>query len=62
MVKEFNGLLKAYCDETGVTYVDYHTSMDNGSGGLKPEYSLDDCHLTDAGYKVLESIIVPYLN
>lgn len=60
-IKEFNGLLKAYCDESSVTYVDYHTSMDNGSGGLKTEYSRDECHLTDAGYKVLESIVAPYL-
>lgn len=61
MIKDFNNLLKEYCDEAGLNYVDYHTSMDNGRGGLKSEYSRDDCHLTEAGYKVLESIITPYL-
>ena len=28
---------------------------------MKAEYTTDHCHLTPAGYKVIESIIVPVI-
>ncbi|MGN1225841.1 MAG: GDSL-type esterase/lipase family protein [Candidatus Cryptobacteroides sp.] len=57
----FNSLLKAYCEKSGVQYVDYHSALDNGQGGLRPEYSRDHCHLTKEAYSVLESIIAEYI-
>ena len=56
-----NSMLKKFCELSGVQYVDYHKVLDNGQGGLKPEHTRDECHLTEEGYKVLESIIAPYI-
>ena len=60
-IRAFNTLLKQYCDEAGVQYVDYYSALDSGDGSLAPENTKDKCHLTAKAYKVLESIIAPYL-
>lgn len=60
-VVAFNDILKKYCEESGVKFVDYHSALADEDGGIKAEYTRDGCHLTSAGYKVLESIIGRYL-
>ena len=60
-IRAFNALLKQYCDEAGVQYVDYYGALDSGDGSLAPENTRDKCHLTMKAYKILESVITPYL-
>lgn len=60
-IRTFNALLKQYCDEAGVQYVDYYGALDSGDGSLAPENTKDKCHLTMKAYKILESVIAPYL-
>lgn len=59
-VMSLNNHIKALAKEKGYTYVDYFSQMENGTThGMKPEYSNDGVHPTDAGYRVMESIVLP---
>lgn len=63
-VINLNSILKNYCDQNNITYVDYFTSMADDKGGLKvPEYTTADdlVHPNLAGYKVMEKIILSAL-
>tara|TARA_Y100000385_G_C13020133_1_gene605793 strand:- start:634 stop:1389 length:756 start_codon:yes stop_codon:yes gene_type:complete len=60
-IVELNSILKKYCNENGITYVDYYSSMVDNVGGLKvPEFTAEDdlVHPNLAGYKVMEKIIL----
>ncbi|MDI9550231.1 MAG: acylhydrolase [Bacteroidales bacterium] len=61
-IPAFNALMKEYADHTkGVTYVDYFSALTDGNNACKDEYTVDNCHLTSAGYEVLEGIIQKYI-
>jgi len=63
-VIKLNSILKKYCVEKGIAYVDYYSSMADSKGGLKvPEYTAanDLVHPNLAGYKVMEKIILSSL-
>lgn len=49
-VTALNRALRAYADEQGLVYLDYHTAMTNKDGGLDPELAADGVHPTPAGY------------
>lgn len=57
-----NKWIKNYCEENNLTYVDYFTSMADDRNGLKKEYSEDGVHPNKAGYEVMASILMKYLN
>ena len=60
-ILKLNSILKKYCDDNDITYVDYYSSMVDDVGGLKvPEYTAanDLVHPNLAGYKVMEKIIL----
>ena len=58
-VIRLNGLLKAYADRAGVTYVDYHSQMSLPDGSMPAEYSSDGCHPVEEGFVRMEEILVP---
>lgn len=61
-IPAFNALMKAYADHAkGVTYVDYFSALTDGNNACKAEYTVDNCHLTNAGYEVIEAIIRKYI-
>lgn len=61
-IPAFNALMKEYADKTeGVTYVDYFSALTDGNNACKAEYTVDNCHLTGAGYEVIEGIIQTYI-
>ena len=63
-VLKLNKILKKYCKDNNIKYVDYFSSMVDEKGGLKvPEYtSADDLvHQNLEGYKVMEKIILSAL-
>ena len=60
-VIELNLLLKDYCLENNIQYVDYHSVMDDGNGGLKvPEHTAENdlVHPNKDGYKVMELSLI----
>ena len=59
-VLRLNKLLKNYCRENNIIYVDYYSSMVDKNGGLKvPEYTSSDdlVHPNKKGYEVMKNII-----
>ena len=63
-IVKLNAILKSYCRENGLTYVDYYAAMVDANGGLKvPEYTAanDLVHPNLEGYKVMEEIILASL-
>ena len=63
-VAKLNFILKNYCVEKEITYVDYYSSMSDSKGGLKvPDYTsaYDLVHPNLAGYKVMEKLILDAL-
>ena len=63
-IVKLNTILKNYCKENGLTYVDYYAAMVDDDGGLKvPDYTgaNDLVHPNKQGYKVMEKIILASL-
>jgi lysophospholipase L1-like esterase len=63
-IVKLNTILKSYCKENGLTYVDYYAAMVDAVGGLKvPDYTAADdlVHPNIEGYKVMEKIILASL-
>ena len=63
-IVKLNTILKSYCKENGLTYVDYYAAMVDADGGLKvPDYTAanDLVHPNMEGYKVMEKIILASL-
>lgn len=49
-VTALNKALRAYAEQQGVVYLDYHTALTNKDGGLDKELASDGVHPTPAGY------------
>ena len=63
-IVKLNTILKSYCKENGLTYVDYYAAMVDADGGLKvPDFTAanDLVHPNMEGYKVMEKIILASL-
>lgn len=56
-VIELNILLKQYCKENRITYLDYYSHMVDDKKGLDPRYGDDGVHPNLAGYKVMEGLV-----
>ncbi len=55
-VVKLNSMLKAYCGENNIIYLDYYTRMVNDKKGLDKELAEDGVHPTLAGYKIMEPL------
>lgn len=60
-ITEINNLLKEYCEEKDIIYIDIYNSLTNDDGNLSNEYSDDGLHLNDKGYEVVTAKIKEYL-
>ena len=59
-IKALNMRIKAYAKANKIPYVDYYTPLVDSDGKtLNPKYSNDGVHPTEAGYDMMEPIIVP---
>lgn len=56
-IVRLNGMIRAYCIENNIVYVDYYSKMVDEQGGLLKIYSDDGVHPTIAGYKVMEPLV-----
>jgi len=60
-IAELNVWLKRHAHETGATWIDYHSVLDDGTGAMKPGLASDGVHPTEAGYDAMASVIEPVL-
>lgn len=55
-IRALNSWIASYCQQNGVTYLDYYDSMAGPDGGMKPGISLDGVHPNAAGYAIMEPL------
>lgn len=53
-----NAWIKAYAQQHGAVYVDFHSAMVDAQLGLPKELAADGVHPTAAGYEVMEKLVV----
>ena len=58
-VIDLNVMLKAYAEERGFGYADYHSVLKDDADGLKKEYQVDAVHPNLEGFKVMEAVFMP---
>jgi len=56
-----NALIASYAHEQQILYVDYYSAMVDKDGGLKKGLSDDEVHPNNAGYQIMEPIILKAL-
>jgi lysophospholipase L1-like esterase len=52
-IKVLNSWLQGFCVTHSVTYLDYYSAMEDGSGGMKPGISFDGVHPNAKGYAIM---------
>ena len=60
-IRQLNAMIKAYAEKHKITYVDYYSAMVAEDGGLREGLSNDEVHPLDAGYKIMEPMILKVL-
>lgn len=56
-IPALNKMIKAYCDKTGIIYLDYFSSMANSKNGLIESLTYDGVHPDKNGYLVMEPMV-----
>ncbi len=60
VIQDVNKSLKAYCQDSNVTYIDvYHELLDQ-EGNLKLKYTTDGLHMSNLGYLRVTKTLLPY--
>jgi lysophospholipase L1-like esterase len=54
-----NTWLKQYAASAGAVYLDLHSAMDDGHGGMRPELSGDGVHPNAVGYALMAKLTAP---
>ena len=54
-------MIEEYAEQNKITYVDYYNAMAAEDGGLKKGLSYDQVHPNEAGYDIMEPIILKVL-
>jgi lysophospholipase L1-like esterase len=52
-----NKWMKDYADKHGDIYLDYHSAMSDGKGGMRPELAHDGVHPNEAGYRIMAPLV-----
>lgn len=60
-ILDLNEMLKAYAEEQGFSYADYHAVVRDENNALKEEYQVDAVHPNLAGFKVMEEVFLKVL-
>ena len=60
-IVKLNALLKAYADDKGYGYIDYHSVLRNENNGLPVEYAADGVHPTMECYKIMDEMVLKAL-
>jgi len=55
---KINDWMKDYATKNGHTYLDYFNHLSDSRKGMKKIYANDGVHPTDAGYKVMEPLVL----
>lgn len=57
-ISEINNWMENYARENGISYLDYFSHLSNAQKGMKKEFADDGVHPTEAGYKIMEPLVL----
>lgn len=60
-IMEVNGMLRDYAKSARIPYVDFHSVLADNGGGLPEKYAPDGVHPNLECYKIMESVLLPYI-
>ncbi len=58
-IPALNAMIKSYCKERNIVYLDYFSEMNDGNNGMIAELTTDGVHCTSKGYDKMESMVKP---
>lgn len=58
-IPALNAMIKRYCTEKNIVYLDYFSDMKDDKNGMIAEYTTDGVHCTSKGYDKMESFVLP---
>ncbi|MCJ2143037.1 GDSL-type esterase/lipase family protein [Methylobacterium sp. E-066] len=61
MIAAVNAWLRDHAHEHGAIFIDYHAVLADESGALRRAYTTDGLHLSPAGYKAIEPLMLAAL-
>ncbi|SFL59198.1 GDSL-type esterase/lipase family protein [Methylobacterium pseudosasicola] len=61
MIAAVNAWLRDHAHEHGATFIDYHAVLTDEFGALRRAYTTDGLHLSPAGYKAIEPLMLAAL-
>lgn len=56
-----NRWLRDFAARSGAGFADYHAALATGTGALRPQYGTDGVHLSGAGYRAIEPVLLAAL-
>jgi lysophospholipase L1-like esterase len=56
-ILEVNAWIKAFAQKRGLSYVDYYSALQDGSGHIRPDLTDDGLHPNDKGFEVMGPIV-----
>lgn len=56
-IVKLNSMIKSYCEDNTIPYVDYYSKMVDEQKGLEPKLTVDGVHPNHAGYEVMDAIV-----
>ncbi|MDR5589046.1 SGNH/GDSL hydrolase family protein [Christiangramia sp. SM2212] len=57
-ISEINKWMENYARENEISYLDYFSHLSNSQKGMKKEFADDGVHPTEAGYKIMEPLVL----
>ena len=60
-IQEINKMLKEYCAEEDITYIDVYSELIDENNNLNINYTIEGLHLNEEGYKVVTEVLKQYI-
>lgn len=60
-IKKVNEILKNYCLENGVDFIDVHSKLVDKKGKLNEKYTIEGLHISAEGYKIISEEIGKFI-
>lgn len=60
-IKEINALLKKYCKEENITYINLFDVLKEEDGTIDEDYTLEGLHINENGYKIITDYLMKYV-
>lgn len=60
-VKGINALLKKYCKEENITYINLFDVLKEEDGTIDEDYTLEGLHINENGYKIITDYLMKYV-